>query len=353
MWLFLPVWLCWIIILLLPAELQLAGTPDWIWVIFVLGIDVSHVWSTLFRTYIDKEEFQRHRKLLIYTPILAFLGAYLFSAISISLFWRLLAYIAVFHFVKQQYGFMKIYKAKAADFGRQWIGDNFIIYTSMLYPIIFWHFNSNREFSWFMPGDFVQFSITPGVLEIFNGVGGSLYIGLLSLWLIQEIYLKYNNFPWGKVLWVLTTAVNWFFGIVYFNSDWIFTVTNVIAHGIPYLSLILFYQHSKFNLKNKKFSKVNYLIVVFGGVLLLASLEEFLWDLFVNGVEHSFFRSIIDLLSHQDFLAWAVPATAVLSVPQITHYILDGYIWKSNEKNPYLKPVLFKKASQESQIRNG
>ena len=24
----------------------------------------------------------------------------------------------------------------------------------------------------------------------------------------------------------------------------------------------------------------------------------------------------------------------------ITHYIIDGFIWKNNDKNPFLKPVL-------------
>ena len=30
------------------------------WAVFIVGIDVSHVWSTLFRAYLDREEFGSH-----------------------------------------------------------------------------------------------------------------------------------------------------------------------------------------------------------------------------------------------------------------------------------------------------
>jgi len=30
---------------------------------------------------------------------------------------------------------------------------------------------------------------------------------------------------------------------------------------------------------------------------------------------------------------------AILSAPQVTHYILDAYIWKTNKDNPFLKKV--------------
>ena len=40
---------------------------------------------------------------------------------------------------------------------------------------------------------------------------------------------------WGKVLIVLSTAATWFLGIVVFDSDYAFTVTNIFVHGIPYI----------------------------------------------------------------------------------------------------------------------
>ena len=70
--LLLPVWLVFILLFLLPDSFIQADFPLWMWVVLVLGIDVSHVWSTIFRTYLDKEERDKHRFLLGATPILAF-----------------------------------------------------------------------------------------------------------------------------------------------------------------------------------------------------------------------------------------------------------------------------------------
>lgn len=339
-WLFVPVWATWIVMFLLPDKWISMELPLWVWVVFVLGIDVSHVWSTLFRTYLDREEFGNHRKLLILAPILAFLGAAAISWISMALFWRVLAYVAVFHFVKQQYGFMRIYKAKARDFRKQWISDNFVIYMSMLYPVFFWHVNPDRQFSWFISGDFIQWQAN--LLPWHHGLVIALYFVILLAWLIQEIYRsRKQSFPTGKVLWILTTAGNWYIGIVYFNSDLVFTITNVVAHGVPYMALVLFYQRQKFKIKALRIRHFQYVLFVIGGVLILALGEEYFWDLLVNKENGDFFASFLPYFESMPALHWQVLATAVLSVPQITHYIVDGFIWKSNEKNPYLKEALF------------
>lgn len=338
-WLFIPIWSTWLVMFFLPAEWVSIEAPLWVWVVFVLGIDVSHVWSTLFRTYLDREEFQNHRKLLLLAPILAFLGAAAISAISITLFWRVLAYVAVFHFVKQQYGFMRIYKAKARDFKKQWITDNFVIYLSMIYPILFWHLNLDRQFSWFFPGDFIQWQ--SAYVPTLNNIGSWIYFLIIGSWLIQEIRLaKSQSFSWGKALWVLTTAGNWYIGIVYFNSDLVFTITNVVAHGIPYMALVLFYQQRKFQIKAIDIGRIKYVLMVIAGVLLLALGEEYFWDLFVNKENGEFFAAFLPYFEATPALHWQVLATALLSVPQITHYIVDGFIWKNNEKNPYLKKAL-------------
>lgn len=337
--LFFPVWGVWLVMFSLPATWITVEVPLWVWVIFVLGIDVSHVWSTLFRTYLDREEYLQHRKLLISAPILAFIGAAAIAAISMALFWRVLAYVAVFHFIKQQYGFMRIYKVKARDFKKQWLSDNLVIYLSMLYPMFFWHLNLDRRFSWFISGDFIQWQ--PEFISTINAIGALLYFLIIGFWLAQEFYrTKVRSLPTGKVLWVLTTAGNWYIGIVYFNSDLVFTVTNVVAHGVPYLALILFYQQRKFQLKSRRIRKLKYVLMVLAGVFLLALGEEYFWDLFVNKENGAFFAAFLPYFDTVPALHWQVLATAILSVPQITHYIVDGFIWKNNEKNPYLKEAI-------------
>ena len=204
--------------------------PLWIWVVFILGIDVSHVWSTLFRTYLDKDEFKRHQYILTYTPVICFIMVFAVVNYSTGLFWRLLAYFALFHFIKQQYGFLALYKARAGHFGiKKWLSDKWVIYMSMIYPVLFWHLKSDRNFSWFETGDFVNLKTLmqqiPGfsthLLDQVLMVANVLYWLVLCAWLAEEIWRVQRHqihFSTGKVLWVFTTAVNWYLGIVYFNS---------------------------------------------------------------------------------------------------------------------------------------
>src|SRR5688500_6188509 len=44
----------------------------WGFIVFVLGIDVAHVWATLFRTYLDPEEISRHRLRYTLVPLVAY-----------------------------------------------------------------------------------------------------------------------------------------------------------------------------------------------------------------------------------------------------------------------------------------
>ena len=84
-------------------------TSPWVWLMLVVGVDVAHVYSTLFRTYLDRAELRARPWLYGLTPLLAWLGGCLLYWCGSLVFWRVLAYAAVFHFVRQQYGFMMIY----------------------------------------------------------------------------------------------------------------------------------------------------------------------------------------------------------------------------------------------------
>ena len=96
------------------------------WLFLIVFIDVAHVYATLFKTYFVASEFQKRKKLLVGLPIICFgIGMILFSFGS-AVFWSVLAYIAVFHFIRQQYGFMRLYARKEPK-KWAWI-DNMIIY---------------------------------------------------------------------------------------------------------------------------------------------------------------------------------------------------------------------------------
>ena len=80
-----------VLAVVLLSPLQVERTPPWGWLLFVVGVDVTHVWSSLYRTYLDPEEFQRRRERYLLTPLVCFVaGVVLYGAGSL-VFWRVLA----------------------------------------------------------------------------------------------------------------------------------------------------------------------------------------------------------------------------------------------------------------------
>ena len=306
-------------------DLLEADSPDWTWISAVLLIDVAHVWATGFRVYFDPEELKKRFWLYALVPILGyFIGVALYSE-SANLFWRALAYIAVFHFVRQQFGWVRLYRAKLKEKEKtgEWI-DTTAIYLATVYPLVYWHANLPRNFDWFVPNDF---GALPNIIE---KIAFPVYVFALSLYFVKSIYLavfkKFYN-P-GKDIVVLTTAVCWYLGIVAFNSDYAFTVTNVIIHGVPYFAIVYFYARQRRESATKGYRLFSSNIVFFLSILwLLAYIEEIFWH---RGVWHErtwLFGATWDL---ENYKMYIVP---LLALPQLTHYVLDGFVWRRKNAN--------------------
>ena len=95
------------------------------------------MYSTLFKTYFIKEEFIKRKRLFITIPLLSLLIGFIFFQIGDLFFWSALALVAVFHFIRQQYGFMRIYSRFEKDRVSGYI-DKIAIYNATIYPMLFW-----------------------------------------------------------------------------------------------------------------------------------------------------------------------------------------------------------------------
>lgn len=294
------------------------------WLFLIVFIDVAHVYATLFKTYFVAEAFKKRKKLLITLPIICFvIGIILFSFGSIF-FWSVLAYIAVFHFIRQQYGFMRLYSRNEIKTKWSVVIDNLIIYTATGYPMLFWFFSSPRSFNWFTENDFIHFE-NQSLLEIL----GWIYALIVVFYMVRTIYKSskdgYFNIPKNAI--ITGTFLSWYFGIVYFNNDLVFTLLNVVSHGIPYIALIYLNEIDKKQAVDLGF--LNWLkgfkgIFLFIGFLFaIAFFEEYIWEIFVWNEQFS--------LTGFDFSNWQILLIPLLTVPQFTHYLLDGFIWKSKK----------------------
>ncbi|MGI8668521.1 MAG: hypothetical protein ACR2J3_01600 [Aridibacter sp.] len=304
-----------------------AETPDWTWISAILLIDVAHVWSTSFRTYFDAEEFKSRIWLYTLVPILGYVFGVVFYSEGELTFWRCLAYLAVFHFVRQQYGWVALYRRKANETSNlTWWIDMIAVYLATVYPLVYWMASSKRNFNWFVEGDFISI---PVFLET---IFFPIYVLALLTYFGKSIYQYFTKsfLNIGKDIVVLTTAICWYIGIVALNSDYAFTVTNVIIHGVPYFALIYFYAKSRRE-NSTKFYRVlsNNWIVFLATLWFLAYLEELVWH---RGVWHE--RNWI-FGGNWDVENWKMFLVPLLAVPQLTHYILDGFIWKRKSSENY------------------
>jgi hypothetical protein len=318
---------------------KLAGssgdTPAWAYLLFVVGVDVAHVHATSVRVYFDRAELQRRSTLYLLVPLLGFILGSLAYHASPLFFWRALAYLAVFHFMRQQIGWLRLYRRRAGEHGT-WDArlDQAAVYLSMLYPLLVWHARLPTRFAWFMPGDFLR-----GLPADVAQAAGVLWALVLLLFAARQWQRRARGLPVsaGKLLLLLTTASTWCTGIVLFQDDFAFTVTNVVAHGVPYAAMAY-----RVGRASSPLPRASWQHWLFGRapryLLLLAALaytEEWLWDASVWRAHASLFPA-----PALDLDVWFALLVPLLTLPQLTHYVLDAYLWRLDGQNPGLAAAL-------------
>ena len=219
------------LVLAVPGFFTSRAVSPLLWAVLVVGVDVGHVYGTLYRTYLDRAEFRRQRRLYVLAPLLGFLAFAALYSLGAMVFWRVLAYLAVFHFVRQQYGFMMLYARRERR--HKWL-DQAAIYAATLYPLVWWH-THQRAFSWFVPGDFLVLGV-----PLAADAALALYVAILLVYAGREVAACCAGTPFNlpRNLLLGGTALSWWGGIIALDSDLAFTAVNVVAHGVPYTALI-------------------------------------------------------------------------------------------------------------------
>lgn len=325
----------------------LSETPEWLWAVLVMGVDVSHVYSTLYRTYFDRAELNARRQLYLFTPFLVLcVGWAVYALGGGAVFWRVLAYAAVIHFVRQQYGFFMLYRR--GEHGQPaWARriDMTLIYLATVYPLIYWH-THEKTITWFAHGDFFHLP-----LPWIAAATGALYAVVAVVYVLKEWATwrarRFINLP--KQFLLIGTALSWWVGIITFDNDLAFTAINTVAHGIPYMALIWFYGRNQQAMgiatwhwrgMGQVFS-LSWL-PVFGGLLLLfAYFEEGLWDGWVWREHTALFAPFQTFVPASD--GWLILLVPLLTLPQATHYFLDAFIWRMRTPGtPWAQILLYR-----------
>ncbi len=306
-----------------------------LWVATVLLVDVAHVWASLYRTYLDPIARKTHARALIAVPLAVAWFGFLLHLESPAAYWTVLAYVAIHHFIRQYEGFVALYARKGGESRRDRNLARAAVWAGTGAPVVWWHANLPREFSWFIEGDLI--GPLPRWLGTIALVAGALVIGAFAArrWALARAG---RGNPLLIAL-VLVPAINWHLGIVWFNDDRVFTITNVFGHGIPYLALV-WLAGGRDRVRGWLGRSAGPLVAIayYGMLMALAVSEEALWDRLVWHDHPELFGSSDDrVLDHPVFAAAIV---ALLAVPQTTHYLLDRWIWRVGPRNPDLAEQL-------------
>ena len=304
--------------------------PEWGFIVFVVGVDVAHVYATLFRTYFDGAELRRHRLRYIGVPVAVYAGSVALHLVSGPAFFRVLAYLAVWHFVRQQVGWAALYRARAPGTAIDRVVDDAAVYAATGYPLLYWHAHAGeKQFAWLVQGDFVD---VPAIAAALLGPARLLWFGALGAFFVRQLAraLVEGRLALGKTALVATTAATWHVGIVGSTGDFDFTVTNVLTHGVPYMVLLYSYGRASSLAGRRSFggSFLAYGVVAFVSFLFSCALvEEGLWDKLVWH-DHEWLFGSTDVTLGRVAASLVVP---LLALPQAVHYVLDGLLWRRRE----------------------
>ncbi len=282
---------------------------------FILGwflVDGSHVYSTLLVSYSDPEMFRKLKPILIAVPLSIFALAFVshFSGYR-SYFIIFLAYLAVIHFIRQEFGWMKLATRLDPSCPR-WLArlDIFSSYAMTILPML-WFLRNSGPAHWYEKGDMVA------VPDIIGNTALNLYLPVVFVFLAGNIWHSYKTKTINstKFLVAINTFFGWYMAKIHVQNAYIAVWLLIFHHGFPYYFLVFKTERITATGWRARLGPLRvpamYLtcVALFGAVFYFPQLIGSPQEL----------KSIPHLKS-------AIYAFAVF--PQASHFILDAYIWK-------------------------
>lgn len=308
---FIPVYLLSLLAYSLPG-VEIPASPPFTFILLGwLLVDGSHVYSTLLVSYTDPEIRRSLRGVLIATPICLFAIAFgLHLSGHREKFIIFLALLALVHFIRQEYGWMKL----ASRFDPEtplWLHrlDSLTSYGMTCLPML-WFLRDSQMGFWYQSGDLFN------VPDPIGDAALNLYFPVVAVFLLGNFWhiVKTRRLNVSKFLVFVNTFFGWYMAKVHAPNGYVATWLLIFHHGLPYYFLV-FHRERVSRPFLERLGGLRWPVLYLGCVLAF-------------GV---FYYTIS--LNPQAMALKNVPVVssflyAMTLLPPMTHFVLDGFIWR-------------------------
>ncbi len=301
-----------------PALMIMASYPWWKnhpWqtaLIFFAAImvDSSHVYATAWRTWFDKSEMKRARRLhfLLLFGLLA-LG-FLWCFFGLAGFWTFVLYLTVFHHIRQYYGVyrwsLSLNKERGPHAEKE-------LYALTILPFIGYHFRPDVIYQgFFIRQDMWRFPEQTLVYVVWFLTAIALIS--LALKVVQNFRQKTLSLPLLTTV-LIPGCVHIFCFLI--SQNYFLTLLPIVAiHGMTYYHLSALAQ-TRLRSGFWQRPKIALMIVMFSAIAL-GLLETWFTEEYID---------LADSRNYADNFLLALGA-AFITTPALYHYVADGFLWK-------------------------
>lgn len=276
--------------------------------------DAGHVYTTMWRTWLDQEERRRYKGYLI-VPLVTFIIIVVWIVLRVPYLWSVLAYFTIYHNYRQFFGFTKWYEKLNA---RKCMFSGFMVQAVCLFPFVLFHFRSGVAMGYMTKKDLLV-TPHPSLLEW----GTRAYVLLMLIWLVLELDLVFRKkiFEPNRIFSILVPAILYGHGFLrgFGFVDIVYPL--LVAHAMAYFGAMSL---SLERIYPRRYTFLGAFKIILITAAVFGTLDFFYES--INVVPDAYYQK----------MNWPISTAvliAILLTPLICHYIFDSWIWRHYHPN--------------------
>lgn len=312
---------------------------------YILIVDFGHIFAQWFRIFSNPMETRKSKTRYICFCVSTYfvIGAILMAP-TLEAVRSFTIYLVIWHFVKQQYGYIRIYsrtdgpKSKVVE-----RLEKFFIQASMFYPVFYSHYRPElKGFYW--ESGYIHIPEGPG--SVVNALFAASVIGAGCFYCYHEYKRSKKNamFNWPKNLALLGGLLGWNLAVFMSRGNSTIFFTVVLVHDMTYIMMVWLTGR-----RDRKLQTADSNPKEWQEWLRWTSPLGFVWYFFTLNLVglivicayyqiekghlayEVFFGDFFSALPSLKDTAFSGFGTSIFFTTQVTHYVMDGYLWKKEK----------------------